>query len=255
MEFSPIPSVETPWDCAGILVRGRIRARALGMAPLDSEPPIIAAAVPWSWTSPGFLTCEEMVTRLESLPVTEDAMVVWSETLRQVRQAADVGRERMEDRSEGFARDYWIRRGELELAVIGAMLNRDNLLPYHKRSPREFLVQRVVFLNQALAETRGASRDVLSWLAVEHEEALQILDWIQGQGGWTVAKDHRWVEALDELERQKKSDGSVDRGLLALTGAALGGSEDPLTAARTRWEAGLRPLLMEIRSGVRSASP
>ena len=159
------------------------------------------------------------MTRLESLPVTEDAMVVWSETLRQMRQAADVGRERMGDRSEGFARDYWIRRGELELAVVGAMLKRDDLLPYHKRSPREFLVQRIVFLNQALKETRGTARDALSWLAVEHQEALQIMGWIQSQGRWTVAKDHRWVEALDELERQKQSDGSVDRGLLALTGS------------------------------------
>ena len=256
--FPAIPSLDTAWDCAGILLRGRIRARALGLAPLDPDPPNISAAVPWTWTSPGFLICEEMMTRLESLPLKEEAIPLWSETLGQIRQAADVGRDRIGVRPEAFARDYWIRRGELELAVVAAMLNRADLLPYHKSSPGEFLLQRSVFLDQALARASGPAGDALSWLAVEYEEALHLVAWIAGRGGWELKNDLRWVEALDQLEEERRREGlSPDPGLLARTRAALGGgnSEDPMAAERTRWEAGLRPLLMEIRAGFPATSP
>ena len=89
--FPAVTELGDVWDAAAVLVRSRIRCRAIGLTPLEGGTSILAA-VPWDWTSPGFLVSEELITRLEGLPVGVDALDTWSSTLIQLRQAADHGR-------------------------------------------------------------------------------------------------------------------------------------------------------------------
>jgi hypothetical protein len=258
-QFRPYRRLDTMWDAAGILIRERLRSRALGLAPADSVSPPPAAAAPWSWTSPGFLTAEELTARLEALPLREDNLPRWFESLGEIRKFADQSRQSMDDRPEALARDYWIRRAELELAVAAAVLGREDLSPYRDMSPRDFLVQRRTFLANVAVHAPAAARAPLDWLWVEYDEGERLMDWLdQNRARVGAAEGKRWAEAMEVVEAERARDGMApDAGLAASVRRALGasgsgGTGDPWTAPRTRWEAGLRPLLMVTRaSGTR----
>ena len=256
--FPAVSDLGDVWDAAAVLVRSRIRCRAIGMTPLDGGPSILAA-VPWDWTSPGFLASEEFVTRLEGLPIGIEALDTWSSTLIQLRQAADHGRDDRAGRPEAFARDYWLRRGELELAVVTAMLGRSTLLPYHRSAPRVFLVQRKGFLERVIERAPAGAGRYLAWLVVEYEEAIRLVDWIAAEPGRGRPENGAaWADALEKLERERGSAGSPHASVTAAVSAALGPSgpaNDPWSASRTEWEAGLRPLLMETRAAVAGKRP
>ncbi len=253
------------WSAAAVLVRERLRSRALGLAPADTSAPALAAADPWPWTSPGFLTAEELIARLESLPVSPDAFPVWTETLVQLRNAADAGQTALAGRPQALARDYWIRRAELELAVVGALLGRGDLLPYHQSAPRDFLIQRRTFLANATEHAPGAARAPLLWLWVRYDEGADLLAWLEAHPETRAAvRGKTWVQALEAVEEER------NRGSLApdpqvastvrraLAASGVGKVADPWSAARTRWEAGLAPLLMIVRAAARTrpgASP
>jgi hypothetical protein len=254
-DFPAIEDLASRWDAAAVLLRSRIRSRALGLAPIENHIPRIRAAATWRWTSPGFLTCEEYVARLESLPVSVDALPVWSETLVQIRRAADLGRDERGEADEALARDYWIRRGELELAVVAALLQRPNLLPYHKSQPLQFLAQRKMFLEKSVDRVSGRAKEPLIWLLVEYEEAMRLADWIVRHSPRSEPSEgERWVEALDAVENERgqaglsPGPGVIEKASLAVS--VSGGASDPWSDPRTRWEAGLRPLLMEARAAI-----
>ncbi len=260
-DFPPLNGMSDAWDAAAVLLRQRIRSRALGLAPPDPESPPPFAAEPWPWTAPGFLTSEELVTRLESLPLDEQYLPVWSESLAGLRRAADSGRESLDGRPEASGRDYWIRRGELELAVTAALLGRDNLLPYHGSSPRAFILQRRGFLERAEAAAPAEARAALAWLLVEHDEALALLDWLSdAPGRGADAAEKRWAAALALTDAARETNGRPPAPDAALTRAVShalvmsGYAEvaDPWLHPRTRWEAGLRPLLTVTRAAARS---
>jgi hypothetical protein len=251
-DFPPVPDPVSIWDQAAVLLRTRIRTRALGLAPVDSVSPSLKAASGWGWTSPGFLTCEELLDRLESLPVHEDALPVWSRTLVQIRSAADLGRERHQEAPLALARDYWLRRAELELAVVAALGKRPNLLPYHAASPREFLEQRLAFLVHVRDDASGRARTVLSWLAVEYEEALELQAWLDTDGAASSVAPGCWVETLAKVDAARRRNGmkpgpGVEREMRRVLGlddaAPIPWSEPAVTR-----EAALRPLLMETRA-------
>jgi hypothetical protein len=249
-DFPVVAEPATVWDEAAVLLRTRIRSRALGLAPMDSASPNLKAAVGWGWTSPGYLTCEELLARLEQLPVHETALRVWSETLVQIRSAADLARERHLPGPHALARDYWLRRAELELAAVAAVLGRPDLLPYHPTSPREFLGQRFQYLVRVRNGASGRARTALSWLAVEYEEAFALLAWLDEAKPPTPAGC--WVEAMATLEAARRRNGvkpgpGVERELrhaLDLDPA------DPIPWDRPAIarEPALRPLLMETRA-------
>jgi hypothetical protein len=256
-DVPPPDPVETVWDAAAILLRERLRSRALGLASTDGSSPNLVGALPWEWTAPGFLTAEELLTRVEALPVAESSIELWAETLMQVRAAADEGRDALSDRPEAFARDYWIRRGELELAVVAALLGRDDLFPYNERDPRGFLLQRQVYLVSALEQAPAPARRGLLWLGVAYAEALDLLRWLEKNPGWR--KDRKLgnlVETLDVVETIRAEDlKTVTPAVAAQVGAALGVAPGPelWVQPRVRWEAGLDPLLMGTRAAVRRA--
>jgi hypothetical protein len=260
-DFPPPNGLGSAWDASAVLLRQRIRARALGLAAPDPEGPPPFAAEPWPWTAPGFLTAEELLTRLEALPVSEEALAVWSESLMGVRQAADHGRESLDGRPEAWARDYWIRRGELELAVAAALMGRGNLLPYHGLSPREFITQRRGYLERAERGAPAAARAPLAWLLVEYDEALALLAWLDGapgRGGDVSGK--RWAAALALTDAARETNGHPPTADAALTGrvehallmSGFSGVAEPWLHPRTSWEAGLRPLLTATRAAARS---
>jgi hypothetical protein len=254
-DVPPPDPVADVWDAAAILVRERLRSRALGLASVDGSSPNLEGALPWDWTAPGFLTAEELLTRVEALPVAENSIELWAETLMQVRAVADEGRAALGERPEAFARDYWIRRGELELAVVAALLGRSDLFPYNERDPRGFLLQRQVYLEGALEKAPPAARPGLLWLNVAYAEALDLLRWLEKNPGW--AKERKLgnlVETLDVVEGLRADDlRTVDPGVAAEVGAATGAEPGPglWAGPRVRWEAGLDPLLMGTRAGVR----
>jgi hypothetical protein len=190
--------------------------------------------------------------------VRENALPVWSETLVELRRAADLGRDARRDRPEAWARDYWIRRAELEYAVAAAVLARANLLPYHEASPSEFLLQRRAYLSAVLVRAPAEASAPLHWLLAEYDEAERLLEWMRANPArLPAAQGKRWVQALETLEAERARDGlSADPELTARVSGALvasgGSSSDSVwSAARTRWEAGLRPLLMVTRAEAR----
>ncbi len=256
--FPSPDGVTGAWDAAGVLLRQRLRARSLGLAPPDQDAPAGLAAAAWSWTAPGFLAAEEYLVRAESLPVRENALPVWSETLIELRQAADMGRDARRDRPEAWARDYWLRRAELEYVVAAAALARANLLPYHEASPSEFLLQRRGYLSAVLVRAPAEASAPLRWLLAEYEEAERLLDWMRANPAkLPAAQGKRWVQALEALEAERAHDGlTADPELTARVEEALAASgaaspDGVWNAPRTHWEAGLRPLLMVTRAEAR----
>ena len=254
-EFPPLDHVGTMWDAAAVLVRERLRSRSLGLSLPDEGSPAVWAAEPWPWTTAGFLTAEELLLRLESMPLREKFLPVWSQSLVGLRRDADLGRDALAARPEAAARDYWIRRGELELAVTAAILGKANLLPYHARSPRAFLRQRRAFLERAEASAPEEARGRLAWLRLEYDEALRLVSWLSARReAGAPADGKRWVRALAMLETERDREGlSADSTLAASARAALAASgfpgvADPWGHPRTRWEAGLSPLLMATRA-------
>lgn len=252
--FPVVRAPATPWDRAAVLLRTRCRSRSLGLAPLDRESPNVMSAAGWSWTDPGFLTSEEMLSRLEALPLTQEALPVWSESLIQIRSAADAARDNLGDTDAAFARDVWIRRAELEAAVVAAILGNGNLLPYHRQSPRDFLRQRRGFLESAIDRAPSRARGSLEWLAVEYEEADRLLDWLENAGDAARGPYSSWMAAMLGIEELRMASGlapgpEVERRIRE----RLPENADPWTSATVRWEAGLRPLLMETRGGIRRA--
>jgi len=254
-DIPPPSPVESVWDASAVLLRERFRSRALGLASGDGTSPDLKAAVPWDWTAPGFLGAEEFLSRVEALPVEESSIEIWSQTLTQLRSAADEGRDALGERPEAFARDYWIRRGELELAVVAALLGRADLFPYNERDPQGFILQRQVYLENALERAPDPARTLLLWLDVAYAESLDLLDWLRDHPDWR--KDRKLgplVEALAVVETERTGDlGPVDGDVAAKVGAALGQDQGPemWRRKRVRWEAGLDPLLMETRAAVR----
>ncbi len=254
-DFRPFRRIDTMWDAAGILVRERLRSRALGLAPPDSISPPPAAATPWAWTSPGFLTAEELTSRLESLPLRESALPVWFEFLGEMRKIAERARKDMGGKPEASARDYWVRRAELELAVSAAVLGRKDLSPYRDLSPRDFLIQRRTYLANVVLHAPAGARAPLDWLWVQYDEADQLLDWLDANRSRIASAEGKpWVEAMEVVEAERARDGMVaGAGLTAsvrraLAASGVGGTTDPWAAGRTRWEAGLSPLLMVTRA-------
>lgn len=252
-DVPPTP-VETVWDASAVLVRERFRSRALGLASGDGSSPDLQAALPWDWTAPGFLSAEELLSRAEALPVQESSVELWAETLTRLRAVSDEGRDDLGERPEAYARDYWIRRGELELAVLVALLGHDDLFPYNERDPQGFLLQRQVYLERALERAPEPARPRLLWLGVAYAEALDLLRWLESHPGWR--KDSQLgplVEALALVEAQRTADlESVEPDVAAKVGAALGATPGPDLWSRRRvaWEAGLDPLLMGTRAAV-----
>lgn len=255
-EFPAPDKVETVWDAAAVLLRTRLRGRALGLSPAHGESPLLRAASAWEWTSPGYVTCEELLAGLESMPVEDDALPLWSRSLLQIRDAAEVARQDRAGLPEAFARDYWLRRAELEYAVTGALLGRTHLLPYNTSSPRAFLETRRRYLAGALQNAPGAARPGLAWLSVEYEEALRLVEWLAVSGDPDALRGAScWVEALSAVEARRRpsglAPGAAVEAALARAAAASGEPGSAWTAGRTRLEAGWRPLLMETRAGAR----
>ena len=255
----PDPGAPTDvWSAAALTLRTRLLGRAQGLAPLETVDPDDFTRLPWPWTDPAFAVCEVLVARLESLPLQEDALPVWSETLVALRTAADRGQDALDraGASEAWARNYWIRRGEMELAVVGALLRRDTLLPYHADSPREFLATRTGFLEAVILRAPGRAREALLWQRAEYREAELLLDWLEGDPSRASGVAGRsWLRALAEVESARMRDGSLDPAAVrAAVVAALGlppgetAGIDPFSLEGTRREAGLRPLLMTVRS-------
>ena len=257
-DFPVVADPVTVWDEAAVLLRTRIRTRALGLAPVDTVSPSLKAAVGWGWTSPGYLTCEELLDRMEALPVHEDMLPVWSKTLVQIRQAADLARERHSPAPLALARDYWLRRAELELAVVAAVRGRPDLLPYHKQSPREFLEGRLQFLNHARDNASGRAGTALSWLAVEYEEALELLAWLDEGGLESPPLPGCWIETLATVDSARRRGGlkpgpGVERALRQALDLG-GGDPVPWSGPAVSRESALRPLLMETRAAASAPS-
>lgn len=254
-EFPPPGGPGDIWDASAILLRERLRARALGLAHAPTEELPSSAAKPWEWTHPRLLECENMMARLEALPVREDVMPVWSETLVKIRNGGDQARNDLGSRPESEARHYWVRRSELEFAVVGALLGRENLLPFHELSPEAFLRQRKEFLINSWGKADPAARSALAWLALEHEEALRLVMWTQeNPSALGAVQSKPWVEAIAAIESVRLEQGIEEAGgyvfnrlkeALASSGSA--NCEVPWTEGRARYEAALRPLLMETR--------
>ncbi len=256
-EFPPPSEVHTVWDAAAVVLRTRLRGRAAGLAPADKITPPLSAADTWGWTAGEFLTCEELLARLETLPLRPSSMTQWSETLMQIRQAADLGRDKRVGLPEQNARDYWLRRAELEYGVVAVLLGRTDLFPYHSSAPRAFLQEREQYVTAVMERAPVTAKPALAWLALECEEAVQLADWLSTRGtAATAGGKKNWIEALDAVEKERGAAGltagpAVNVALARATSAS-GEGGDPWTATRTRYEAGLRPLLMITRAGARA---
>jgi len=256
-EFPPPTEVHSVWDAAAVVLRTRLRGRAAGLAPADKVTPPLTAADTWGWTAGDFLTCEELLARLEALPLRPSSMAQWSETLIQIRQAADQGRDKRMGLPEQNARDYWLRRAELEYGVVAILLGRGDLFPYHSSAPRAFLQERELYVTASMDRAPVTARPALAWLALECEEALQLADWLSNRGTAATAGGKKtWIEALDAVEKERSAGGLTPTPTLnvalARASSSSGDGGDPWTAARTRYEAGLRPLLMVTRAGARA---
>jgi len=260
-DFPAVPHPADVWDACAVLLRTRFRSRALGLVPLDPESPDLHAAAAWAWTSPGFLTAEEFLARLESLPVRAETLPLWSETLGRIREAADLGRTREGARPEAYARDYWVRRSELEYAVVAALLGRSDLQPFHASAPAAFLRQRLGFLDGAVEKAPPRGRPPLAWLAVEYVEAEALVDWLAANPGRVQpAPEAGWVTVLDAVAAARDDLPAVGRSgaleaQVARAAQLSGVAGDAWLAPRTRWETGLRPLLMATRARALGAGP
>ena len=155
---------------------------------------------------------------------------------------------------ETEARHYLVRRSELEFAVVCAMLGRQHMLPFHELSPEAFLRQRKDFLLSSWSKAPNGARQGLAWLAVEHEEALRLVAWCNLNGSARDASHGKtWVEGLAALEKLRNEQGIETNGYIfnrlkeALAASGTPNCEVPWTEPRTRYEAGLRPILMETR--------
>lgn len=242
------------WDAAAASIRLRFLSRALGLAPLEQVEAAHFVRVPWDWTQPGFVQCELLLARVEALPLRADVLAAWSETLVALREAATAARDAVRGEPAAFARDYWIRRGELELAVAAALLGRTNVLPYAGESPAQFLAVRRSYLKRVYDQADPAARPALAWLLVEYEEARRLLAALAEQPALRAeVEGTRWLEAITLVEGRRAQPAAEGGGpLLDLVADALRASgslelADPWTASRTGWEASLRPLLMETR--------
>ncbi|HYV51221.1 MAG TPA: hypothetical protein VE910_04905 [Dongiaceae bacterium] len=256
-EFPPPTEVHSVWDAAAVVLRTRLRGRAAGLAPADKVTPPLSAADTWGWTSGDFLTCEELLARLEALPLRPSSMTQWSETLMQIRQAADQGRDKRVGLPEQNARDYWLRRAELEYGVVAVLLGRTDLFPYHSSAPRAFLQDREQYVTAVLDRAPVTAKPALAWLALECEEAVELADWLVTRGtAATAGGKKNWIEALDAVEKERAAAGLTPGPTLSVAlaraSSASGEGGDPWTASRTRYEAGLRPLLMVTRAGARA---
>jgi hypothetical protein len=138
------------------------------------------------------------------------------------------------------------------------VLGHENLLPYHKLSPREFLQGRYRFLVHVRDAASGRSRTVLSWLAVEYEEALELLTWLEGDGLTTPLQPGCWVETVARVDAARRRGGlvpgpGVERAVRATLGLA-GETPVPWSGPAISREAALRPLLMETRAAASAPS-
>ena len=190
------------------------------------------------------------------MAIRQEALDVWSQTLLQIRDAAEIAKQDRAGLPAAYARDYWLRRSELEYAVTAALLGRSHLLPYNASSPRAFLEVRKAYLAGALEKAVPAAKPGLAWLLVEYDEGLRLADWLalsENRGAGSGAGS--WVEALDGVEKRRQPSGLQPGAEVeaALRRAVLLSGEGSAcwTASRTRLEGGLRPLLMETRAGAR----
>jgi len=260
-DFPPVGDPRTMWDAAAALLRLRIQSRSLGGAPLDASPAGGFTSVPWPWTAPGFVRAEMLLARVEALPIRPDAYTVWSETVAAMRREVDGARDALGGRPEAHAREYWIRRAEMEIAVVAALLGKPDLLPYHGHSPRAFLAQRRSFLEKSIDRAPAAAQGPLSWLRIEYEEARRLVEWLDGApGAREAAAGKWWAEALLTVAARRHAAGSVPaEGLEPLVAAALRDSGEPSAqpwrARRLRYEAGLRPLFIGTRSRIEAPGP
>jgi len=258
LDFPPVGKPQTLWDSAAFLVRLRLVSRALGGVPLEDDVADPGSPCPWSWTAPGFLEDELLLARLENLPLREGVLRVWSETLVAMRHPANEAREALGDKPEAWAREYWLRRGEIEFAVAGAIVGARNLMPYAEDSPRELLDKRRAYLERALSMGPREALGPLAWLTLELEEADRAVAWLEATpGAFGAGAGKPWLEAVSALDTARAPDtASQARALLPAVTRALemsGLSPDAGYAApRTRWEAGLRPLLMTCRAAGRA---
>ncbi|HET9233784.1 MAG TPA: hypothetical protein VFP10_06570 [Candidatus Eisenbacteria bacterium] len=256
-EFPPPAEVRSAWDAAAVVLRTRLRGRAAGLAPADKAPPLFSAADSWGWTAGEFLECEDLLARLEALPLKPSSLDEWSRSLVLLRQAADRGRDKRAGLPEQSARDYWLRRSELEYGVVAILLGRTDLFPYHSSPPRAFLEERERYVTAALERAPSTAKPALAWLALECAEAVQLADWLAVRGTAATAGGRKnWIDALDAVEKERKTAGLTAGPLINLAVAraasASGDAGDPWIASRTRHEAGLRPLLMTTRAGVQA---
>ena len=261
-DFPPVGEPATVWDAAASLVRLRLQTRALGLSPIDASPAEGFLSTPWPWTATGFVRAELLLARVEALPLVPDVYTVWSETVAAVRREADAGRAALGDRAEAHAREYWIRRGELEIAVVAALLDKRNLLPYHNSAPDRFLAQRRGFLEKAVGRAPDSAKGPLRWLVLEYEEAARLIAWlndspdspdvrasVQGRG---------LAAALDAVAERQRAAGAVDaEGLEPLIAAALhefgDDGADVWSAHRLVYEAGRAPVAHRYEDPDKSA--
>jgi hypothetical protein len=255
LDFPP-PTPANPLDWAAVALRERFRSRALGRAGEESLPEDIGA-FPWRWTSSAFVVAEALDTRLDLLNVDESRFEEWSATVAQIGRAARVGEDDLRERPESMAGTYWARLADLKLGVVGALLGRPDLLPYHKMSPVNFLVDRRDAVRAALESAPASARAPLAWLAVEYEEAVLLAVWLRSREALrTVVAGKPYADALVLVETERRREGVAPSADLeaavrvALAAAGAPESENPFSASRTRWEAGLRLLLMETRARV-----
>lgn len=252
-EFPEVDKTESIWDAAARSVRLRLYSRALGLAPLQDLDLEATAETPWSWTAGGYIQAELLLARLESLPIQEEALPLWFETLAALKESANVGRDALAKSSEAWAREYWLLRADLELMVVATALGKTSLAPYYTGTPAAFLAKREAYLRRVLSRSPGEVHGPFQWLSLEFEEAKNLMAWLEANQEDNPALGKPWAQAIAALEgpfNQQRTKESVSVGPkvgIALMTCGLGQAEEPLGHARAKWEAGLRPLLIETR--------
>lgn len=245
---------ESRWSLAANQVRLRLASLSQGLAAPAGWDPRTVEEVPWKWTGKGFLEAEWRLARLHTLPVEQASLPEWSSGLKRLQVAVNLGRDAVHPAKEAWAREVWLPRAQLELAVVGAVSGAGTLAPYSNLSPKAYVEKRVAYIHRAYQTAPAEIKSAMAWLYVEGLEARSLVAWLEAHPDIRAgAQGKVWVEAMSALDQERRlENGGPESELDAALTEALSYSGEPSGDAwasrRAAWEASMRPLLVETRA-------
>ena len=253
----PFPKGTSSWSRAAAAAWVRLYALASGRPGTDSPRYSDMPELNNSWGARGFLLAELRLANAERLELDRQAPARWAAAVKKLHHAVNVGRDELHPHPNAWAREYWLVRARLELAVAAVLSGQDTVAPYKNKQVREFVKEQEAYLRRAYNTAPDEAKAPLAWLVLELLEAQRLIDWcLTNPGDTAELRGQTWLAALAEAERLRGAGNrSLDQNMVDIMTEAIRYSRrasSHSTSEAVESEAGMRPLLMDTRLALRT---